>query len=401
MQGRDVKSLEKDIEVIRARVKRICRVVMLDVEAKKGMIDAAKSHAVLTAVKNLEGKVMQDFTSASGVIINCLNDPSMDVSTDNLDYLSKQNDMIEASRQVYDSVRDIRCLVQESRPFAEVVYDSDVEIEGEGIYEALPIDLPTDHTNGHTTQDTNTTLHPQEEDISIRQVYKNLPAEEKEKINSAVLSFKTEKSLFDKEVAKWDDTGNEIIVMAKSMCLIMMEMTDFTRGKGPLKTTMHVINAAKNISDLGTKLDKLARLLATECSESTTKKDLLAYLHKIVLYCHQLNITSKVKADVQNVSGNLIAVNGLDSATSLIQAAKNLMGAVVQTVKFCYVASTKYPRKNNQDNSQPIVLWRMKAPEKKPLIRKEDNHNRKVRRASIKKPINPSKALSEFLSEEY
>ena len=52
--------------------------------------------------------------------------------------------------------------------------------------------------------------------------------------------------------------------------------------------------------------------------ESTTKKDLIAYLQRIALYCHQLNITSKVKADVQNVSGELI-VSGLDSATSLIQ----------------------------------------------------------------------------------
>lgn len=34
----------------------------------------------------------------------------------------------------------------------------------------------------------------------------------------------------------------------------------------------------------------------------------------------------------------------LDSATSLIQAAKNLMNAVVLTVKASYVASTKYPR---------------------------------------------------------
>ena len=32
----------------------------------------------------------------------------------------------------------------------------------------------------------------------------------------------------------------------------------------------------------------------------------------------QLKITSKVKADVQNISGELI-VSGLDSATSLIQ----------------------------------------------------------------------------------
>ena len=85
-----------------------------------------------------------------------------------------------------------------------------------------------------------------------------------------------------------------------------------------MKTTMDVINAAKKISEAGTKLDKLARACADECPESSTKKDLIAYLQRIALYCHQLNITSKVKADVQNVSGELV-VSGLDSATSLIQ----------------------------------------------------------------------------------
>ena len=80
-------------------------------------------------------------------------------------------------------------------------------------------------------------------------------------------------------------------------------------------------------------------MIADQCPESTTKKDLLAYLQRIALYCHQLNITSKVtirapipnwiilifflqvKADVQNVSGELI-VSGLDSATSLIQVSR-------------------------------------------------------------------------------
>jgi hypothetical protein len=43
-----------------------------------------------------------------------------------------------------------------------------------------------------------------------------------------------------------------------------------------------------------------------QCPDSASKKDLLAYLQRIALYCQQLNITSKVKADVQNVSGELI-----------------------------------------------------------------------------------------------
>lgn len=43
-----------------------------------------------------------------------------------------------------------------------------------------------------------------------------------------------------------------------------------------------------------------------QCPDSASKKDLIAYLQRIALYCHQLNITSKVKADVQSVGGELI-----------------------------------------------------------------------------------------------
>merc|ERR1712156_279148 len=211
---------------------------------------------------------------------------------------------------------------------------------------------------------------------TAREAMKKMPEPDRARIAEQVEVFRTEKRLFDQEVSKWDDNGNDVIVLAKHMCMIMMEMTDFTRGKGPLQTTMAVINAAKKISEAGTKLDKLARAVADQCPESCTKNDLLAYLQRIALYCHQLNITSRVKADVQNVSGELI-VSGLDSATSLIQAAKNLMNAVVLTVKSCYVASTKYSRlsvtEKGGDSKTPKVplVWKMKIPEKKPLVRRE------------------------------
>ena len=126
------------------------------------------------------------------------------------------------------------------------------------------------------------------------------------------------------------------------------------------------------------------RAIADECPESTTKKDLIAYLQRIALYCHQLNITSKVKADVQNVSGELI-VSGLDSATSLIQAAKNLMNAVVLVVKASYVASTKYRKSSAGAEKPSLVVWRMKAPEKKPLVRREapDEVKAKIRKGNF------------------
>jgi hypothetical protein len=53
---------------------------------------------------------------------------------------------------------------------------------------------------------------------------------------------------------------------------------------------------------------------------------------------------------------NIFPFLQLDSATSLIQAAKNLMNAVVLTVKSSYVASTKYPRQGTIAVSYSYIL---------------------------------------------
>ena len=54
-----------------------------------------------------------------------------------------------------------------------------------------------------------------------------------------------------------------------------------------------------------------------QCPDSACKQDLLAYLQRIALYCHQLNICSKVKAEVQNLGGELI-VSGVSSAATQV-----------------------------------------------------------------------------------
>lgn len=270
----------------------------------------------------------------------------------------------------------------------------DIDSETEGDYEDN-----TYETRSKSSIHTDIDEFPGVAGISnTRDAYRFISDEDKQKIAIYVENFRTEKNRFDQEVAKWDDNGNEIIAMAKKMCKIMMDMTDFTRGRGPLKTTMDIINAAKKISEYGTELDKIANLIAEQSPESQTKRDLIGYLKEIALYCHQLNITSKVKADVQNISGNLI-VSGLDSATSLIQAAKNLMNAVVSTVKASYVASTMYSQRlNGQAPPTTIVKWKVKAPEKKPLVRKEKPGDAwtRIQRAPRKRNVAPLKVLNEF-----
>ena len=51
----------------------------------------------------------------------------------------------------------------------------------------------------------------------------------------------------------------------------------------------------------------------------------------------------------------------------------------------------------------PVVTWKMKAPEKKPLVAREnpDEIRAKVRKGAKKKGIEPIKALSEFQTESF
>ncbi|VEL20579.1 unnamed protein product [Protopolystoma xenopodis] len=68
-----------------------------------------------------------------------------------------------------------------------------------------------------------------------------LPEQQREIIAHEMAGFLEEKHRFMREVVKWDDSANEIVLLAKQMCDIMMEMTNFTRGTGSLITTMDVI----------------------------------------------------------------------------------------------------------------------------------------------------------------
>ncbi|XP_048825953.1 catenin alpha-2 isoform X1 [Brienomyrus brachyistius] len=372
LQEGDVDTLDRTAGAIRGRAARVVHIINAEMENYECGVYTER---VLDSLKILSETVMPRFAEQVEVAIEALSTtPSQTF---------EENEFIDASRLVYDGVRDIRKAVLMIRTPEELEDDSDFEQED---YDAR----------------SRTSVQTEDDQLiagqSARAIMAQLPQEEKAKIAEQVESFRQEKCKLDAEVAKWDDNGNDIIVLAKQMCMIMMEMTDFTRGKGPLKNSSDVINAAKKIAEAGSRMDKLARAVADQCPDSACKQDLLAYLQRIALYCHQLNICSKVKAEVQNLGGELI-VSGLDSATSLIQAAKNLMNAVVLTVKASYVASTKYQKVyGTAAVNSPVVSWRMKAPEKKPLVKREkpEECQTRVRRGSQKKHISPVQALSEF-----
>ena len=271
LQEKDPETLDRLAAIIKGRTGRIANVVECEMDNYE---PGVYTERVMEAIKLFRSQVMPNFTTKVEKAIVTLTNDSEGLSTD-------ENEFIDASRLIYDGVREIRRAVLLNR---DEDIDSDTEWED---------DDDTNQTGSlcppqvESRTDSNIDEYPDITGISnAREAMKQLPEEDKEKIAQQVEVFRVEKRAFDREVSKWDDNGNDVIVIAKHMCTIMMEMTDFTRGKGPLKTTMDVINAAKKISEAGTRLDKLARLIADQCPESSTKQDLLAYLQELVYkYC--------------------------------------------------------------------------------------------------------------------
>ncbi|KAM6203733.1 catenin alpha-3 [Sarcoramphus papa] len=369
LREQNADNLDRAAGAIRGRASRVAHIVSGEMDNYE---PGAYTEGVMTNVQYLNKNVIPEFISQVNIALESL--------SKNTVHLFDDNQFVDISKKVYDTIHNIRCSVMAIRTPEELEDISDLE---------------EDH-------DARSRTSTQTEGKTDRAKMTQLPEAEKEKIAEQVADFKKVKSKLDAEIEIWDDTSNDIIVLAKRMCVIMMEMTDFTRGRGPLKNTSDVINAAKMISESGSRMDVLARLIANQCPDQSCKQDLLAYLEQIKLYSHQLKICSQVKAEIQNLGGELI-MSALDSVTSLIQAAKNLMNAVVQTVKMSYIASTKIIKIQSPTGPRhPVVMWRMKAPEKKPLIKREKPEEiyAAVRKGSAKKRIHPVQVMSEFRGRE-
>ena len=90
------------------------------------------------------------------------------------------------------------------------------------------------------------------------------------------------------------------------------------------------------------------------------------------------------------------------------------MNAVVLTVKASYIASTKYRNKSGNKEVKlilycnrepiylhilkPVVQWKMRLPEKKPLILvdRQSEFNSRAKKNTTKKRLEPLQVLSEF-----
>ncbi|XP_062436662.1 catenin alpha-3 isoform X3 [Rhea pennata] len=273
LREQNTDNLDRAAGAIRGRASRVAHIVSGEMDNYE---PGTYTEGVMKNVRYLTKTVIPEFIGQVNTALESFSKNKMHQFDD--------NQFVDISKKVYDTIHNIRCSVMVIRTPEELEDVSDLE-EDHDVCSRTSI-----QTEGKTD----------------RAKMTQLPEAEKEKIAEQVADFKKVKSKLDAEIEIWDDTSNDIIVLAKRMCVIMMEMTDFTRGRGPLKNTSDVINAAKMISESGSRMDVLARLIANQCPDQSCKQDLLAYLEQIKLYSHQLKICSQVKAEIQNLGGELI-----------------------------------------------------------------------------------------------
>ncbi|KAH0517025.1 Catenin alpha-3 [Microtus ochrogaster] len=163
-------------------------------------VRSSLGHQLNPAPMELTASVIPEFVTQVNAALDALSKNSLTVLDD--------NQFVDISKKIYDTIHDIRCSVMMIRTPEELEDVSDLEDDHE--------------VRSHTSIQT--------EGKTDRAKMTQLPEAEKEKIAEQVADFKKVKSKLDAEIEIWDDTSNDIIVLAKKMCMIMMEMTDFTRG---------------------------------------------------------------------------------------------------------------------------------------------------------------------------
>uniref|UniRef100_A0AC35TMS0 Catenin alpha-2 n=1 Tax=Rhabditophanes sp. KR3021 TaxID=114890 RepID=A0AC35TMS0_9BILA len=331
-------------------------------EYLQSLSPSSNSEAIKNAIRALRSESLTNFKDVSN---------NFNVQDNSLD----ESELIASYDAIFKDIKDIRTAVLKSRNFDEV--DSDNEYDEDAMT-----------TTGH---DSKSQISDGE---NLSKAIKKMNLDERKKIEGQMAVFSVVRKNFVDEVCKWDENGNDIILIAKQMCKIMTDMTAFTRNAGPYKKTSDIIKAAQEISSLGKRLRELAQIISDESVESFTKKDLTGYISSIDMLCTQLLITSRVKANVEQTGGDFKVIN-LDSVISLIQNGKNLLDVVVSTVKSAYIASTKH---RDKTSNKPRFEWKMAPPQKISIIKQQETKRRHdiIRKESMKIQKAPMSILQEF-----
>jgi catenin alpha len=175
MRYSDYSVVEQKARSIRRRAERFTDVVTGEMSNyEKGMY----TERVMDAVRMLIDQVMPNFDRKVKLAEESL-------STDRPK--EEVNDFVDASCLVYEGVREVRRCVLLNR--------LDEELDPEEF-----------ETSENTTTDTN-----------VVEQFPDISEEDRKKMELQIKGFQSEKQKFDIEVAKWDDSGNDIVMIAKDM----------------------------------------------------------------------------------------------------------------------------------------------------------------------------------------
>ncbi|XP_041366229.1 vinculin-like isoform X3 [Gigantopelta aegis] len=151
------------------------------------------------------------------------------------------------------------------------------------------------------------------------------------------------------EAKQWSSKDNEIISAAKRMALLMAKLSQLVRGEGGTKKDL--IATAKAIAESSEEVTRLAKKLASDCTDKKMRTNLLQVCERIPTIGTQLKILSTVKATmlgaqepVPSPDGSEIACGSeedQEATEMLVGNAQNLMQAVKETVRAAEAASIK------------------------------------------------------------
>uniref|UniRef100_A0A452HVE9 Catenin alpha 3 n=1 Tax=Gopherus agassizii TaxID=38772 RepID=A0A452HVE9_9SAUR len=201
LREQDADDLDRAAGAIRGRAARVAHIVSGEMDSYE---PGVYTGGVMKKVHYLTNTVIPEFVTQVNIALEGLSRNTMHQFDD--------NQFVDISKKVYDTIHDIRCSVMMIRTPEELEDISDLEED----------------------YDAHSRTSVQTEGKTDRAKMTQLPEAEKEKIAEQVADFKKVKSKLDAEIEIWDDTSNDIIVLAKRMCVIMMEMTDFTSMTGKL-----------------------------------------------------------------------------------------------------------------------------------------------------------------------
>ncbi|KAK6184515.1 hypothetical protein SNE40_006977 [Patella caerulea] len=154
------------------------------------------------------------------------------------------------------------------------------------------------------------------------------------------------------EAKQWSSKDNEIITAAKKMALLMAKLSQLVRGEGGSKKEL--IETAKLIAMQSTEVTRLAKKLASDCTDKKMRNSLLQVCERIPTIGTQLKILSTVKATMLGAQGS---EEDQEATEMLVGNAQNLMQAVKETVRAAEGASIKI-----RVDSGYQIRWARKRP---------------------------------------